>query len=385
DGPDRHPGPPPAASPEPEPAYRLSPLTLVTAPANYLRNYLVPVLVAVIAGTYSFNPWMLGGAAVAVVAMLLSGMLTWYTLRYQVGAERLEIHRGLINRSHRSIPLERIRGVDISANLLHRMLGLAVVKIEAAAGGGASEEGKLDAVTAQEAERLRHVLLQRRAYLRSGAEAAAPRAEGAAVESDSSAAAEESQAEVYFTMPAGWYFYSVLSLGYLLTPFVALATLLGFLSQGLGDAMGEQLGDTVYELYQWAAEVTLSLLIAAALVLVLLLLIAMPLFAVVSYAVTHWRFTLRRRDDTLVTERGLFTRQSVTLEKRRIRGHELVDSPFERMRSAVHLRAIVTGLGQTATRAMLMPIGPRSRIEQVVGQALQPFRGTLARHPRAAL
>lgn len=380
----RPPGPPTGseAAPEAEPAYRLSPLTLVTSPLNYLRNYLVPVLVAVIAGTYSFNPWMLGGAAAAVVTMLLSGLLTWYTLRYQVGAERLEIRRGLINRSRRSIPLERIRGVDISSNLLHRMLGLAVVKIEAAAGGGASEEGKLDAVTAQEAERLRHVLLQRRAYL-SGGEESGPRAEGAAAEPGATEAIEET--EVFFTMPTSWYLYSVLSLGYLLTPFVAMATLLGFVSQGLGEAMGDRVGDTVYELYRWAAEVAVSLLVAAAVVLVLVLLVAMPLFAVVSYAVTHWRFTLRRRGDTLVAERGLLTRQSVTLEKRRIRGHELVDNPLERTRSAVHLRAIVTGLGQAATRAMLMPTGPRSRVEEVVERALTPFRGTLVRHPRAAL
>ncbi|MFB9800603.1 PH domain-containing protein, partial [Streptomonospora salina] len=154
-GPYGHPPDASASGPEAEPAYRLSPLTLVTAPVNYLRSYIVPVLIAVIAGTYSFNPWMLGGAGVALVAMVLSGLLTWYTLRYQVGSESLEIRRGLINRSRRSIPLERIRGVDISSNPLHRMLGLAVVKIEAAAGGGGSEEGKLDAVAAGEAERLR--------------------------------------------------------------------------------------------------------------------------------------------------------------------------------------------------------------------------------------
>ncbi|GAA4958024.1 PH domain-containing protein [Streptomonospora halophila] len=372
-----------AAAPESEPAYRLSPLTLVTAPLNYLRSYLVPVLVALIAGTFSFNPWVLGGAAAAVATMLASGLFTWYTVRYQVGAERLEIRRGLIGRSRRSIPLERIRGVDISANLLHRMLGLAVVKIEAAAGGGGSEEGKLDAVTAQEAERLRRVLLRRRAYLR-GDSGDLPRAEGAA-EVRAPAEGEESDTEVYFTVPASWYLYSVLSLGYLLTPFVALATLVGVLGQGLGERAAERFGDLALGIYERASEMAVSLLVAGAVLAVLVLLLAMPLFAVVSYTVTHWRFTLRRRGDALIAERGMLTRQSVTLEKRRIRGHELADNPLERTRSAVHLRAIVTGLGQTATRAMLMPIGPRSRVEEVVEHALSPFRGTLARHPRAAL
>ncbi|MUL43550.1 PH domain-containing protein [Streptomonospora sp. PA3] len=371
------------AAAEAEPAYRLSPLTLLTSPLNYLRSYLVPVVVALIAGTYSFNPWMLGGAAVAIAAMVLSGLVTWYTFRYQVGAERLEIRRGLINRSHRSIPLERIRGVDISSNPLHRMLGLAVVKIEAAAGGGGSEEGKLDAVTAEEAERLRRVLLRRRAHLRGEESAPAPAA--AAPVPGGAAGPDESDTEVYFAMPASWYGYAVFSLGYLLTPFVALATLFGLISQGLGEAAGDRVGDTAYDLYRLAAEMAFSLLVAVAAVLVLVLLVAMPLFAVVSYALTHWRFTLLRRGDALVAERGLLTRQSVTLEKRRIRGHELLDNPLERTRSAVRLRAIVTGLGETATRAVLMPIGPRRRVEEVADRALTAFRGTLVRHPRAAL
>ncbi|GAB3452564.1 PH domain-containing protein [Streptomonospora sediminis] len=379
---------------ETEPEYRLSALTLVTAPINYLRNFLVPIVAALIAGTYSFNPWMLGGAGGALVLMVASGLVTWRTFRYQVGAERLEIRRGLINRSRRSIPLERIRGVDITSNLLHRMLGLAVVKIDAAAGGGDSEEGKLDAVTAAEADRLRRVLLRRRAYLRGDEPGAEGAARGAAAGEDPAAARSgpeppgadsETAGEVYFTMPPSWYFYAVLSLGYLLTPFVALATLIGFLGQGMGRAAGSRAGDLAFQVYEWATGTAVSLLVVAGLALAFVLLLAMPLFAVASYTVTHWRFTLRRRGDALVAERGLFTRQSVTLETRRIRGHELTDNPLERTRSAVRLRAIVTGLGQTATRAMLMPTGPRRQVEDVVERALVPFRGTLAGHPRAAL
>ncbi|XKK41963.1 PH domain-containing protein [Nocardiopsis sp. ARC36] len=111
----------------------------------------------------------------------------------------------------------------------------------------------------------------------------------------------------------------------------------------------------------------------------------MPVFAVVSYALTHWGFSLRGRDGSLVAERGLFTRRSVTLERRRIRGHELLDTPLERTRGAVRLRAIVTGLGDAANRAVLLPTGPRPVVEDVVGRALALFGGTLKRHPRAAL
>ncbi|MFC3521157.1 PH domain-containing protein [Streptomonospora nanhaiensis] len=389
-----------APAPPPEPARRLSALTMVTAPIAYLRNFLVPIAIALVAGTYNFNPWVLGSTGAAVVAMLVGGLVTWRTFRYQVSADRLEIRRGLISRSRRSIPLERIRGVDITATLLHRVLGLAVVRVEAAAGGEASEEGKLDAVTAAEAERLRRVLLHRRAVLRgeSAAQAApvpAPGADegeaGAPAAPAGAAPGEDGDAdsETYFVMPLSWYFYAVLSLAYLLTPFAALAALTGVVSQGLGDAAAERgfrdAGVIARDLYLRTAEGGTLLLVLLAAAVLLVVLAAMPVFAVVSYAIAHWQFTLRRRGQALVTERGLFTRQSVTLELRRIRGHELWDNPLERLRGVVRLRAVVTGLGQTATRAALLPMGPRRTVESVVERALLPFGGPLLRHPRAAL
>ena len=147
-----------------ENARRLSPRSLVVGPINQLRSLLVPIAAGLIVG--GFNPWVLTATGVAVVGLLVGGFVTWRTFRYEIGEERLEIRSGLIRRSTRTIPLERIRGVDVTSTLLHRMLGVAVVRIEAAAGSpGGGEEGKLDAVSVAEAERLRRVLLHRKAVL----------------------------------------------------------------------------------------------------------------------------------------------------------------------------------------------------------------------------
>lgn len=382
---DGAPGPVPAAEPE----YRLSSMTMIVGPVGQLKTLVAPILLGLILG--GFNPWVLGATGAAVVALLVTGFVTWKTVRYQVGSERLEIRRGLIRRSRRTIPLERIRGVDVTSTLLHRLLGVAVVRIEAAAGGvGNTEDGKLDAVTREEADRLRRVLLHRRAVLSGQAQHPAPSGSVRADRSSPPVAADPSglngpedaesadAAVTHFTMPPSWYFYALLSLGYLFTPFAALAALVSFLQQGANGRVTEDVLD-------WLADADRALLLSGAALLLLLLVILMPVFAVVSYAVTHWGFTLRSRDGSLVAERGLFTRRSVTLERRRIRGHELLDNPLERTRAAVRLRAIVTGLGDTATRAVLLPIGARGRVEEVIAQALTPFGGRLVRHPRAAL
>ncbi|ASU84501.1 hypothetical protein CDO52_18335 [Nocardiopsis gilva YIM 90087] len=388
--PEDAPQPAPEEENGPEPERRLSPLTLLTAPVGYLKNLGVPLIVALVAGT--FNPWVLGSTLVAILATLAAGVVTYKTFRYQVGADRLKIRKGLISRSRRSIPLERIRGVDVTSQLLHRMLGLAVVKIEAASGGGESEEGKLDAVTIAEAERLRTVLLHRRAVLRGDAaegEAAPHGIPGGATATGTPAGAPAAPpgtpSAVFFVMPPRWYFYAVLSLGYLLTPFVAIAALFGFAGQTIEVAPGTDGGDAAHLTYMWLRDLGWTMVVALSAAVAVLLVLMMPVAAVISYAVTYWRFTLLRRDSSLVTERGLFTRQSVTLEHRRIRGYELLDNPLQRLRDAVKLRAIVTGLGETTTRAVLLPIGDRRRVLEVVERALRPFRGTLIGHPREAL
>ena len=395
---------------------KLSPMMLVVAPVTYLKNFIIPLILMAFGATQ--NPWALVSLFAVLAGLAVTGVFTWATFRYQVGARRLEIRKGLISRSRRTIPLERIRGVHVTSNLVHRLFGLAVVHIEAAAGGEGSEEGKLDAVGAEEAERLRRLLLHRRAVLRgdassAGAAADTPPSGEAAGTASAGAASGTPAAEVgrtaaepggggapapagepeeteYFRMPARWYGFGALSVGYLLTPFVALAAVIGLASQVAGDLMERPgavaAGERAFLYYRSLAEGSGAPALAAVAAGVLLLVLAlMPVFAVAAYAVNHWDFRLTGQDDSLVTRRGLFTRQSVALERRRIRGYELGDSPLERVRSAVRLRAIMTGLGGDSTRAVLLPTGPRARVEEIADETLGGYTGGLVRHPRAAL
>ncbi|WP_285731366.1 PH domain-containing protein [Nocardiopsis sp. ATB16-24] len=352
---------------------------MVVGPINQLRGLLLPIVAGLVLG--GFNAWVLAATGVTVVALLVGGFVAWQTTRYEVGEDRLEIRRGLVRRSQRTIPLERVRGVDVTSTLLHRLLGVAVVRIEAASGAvGAGEDGKLDAVETAEADRLRRVLLHRKAVLTGEGPESRPDPSEERTETDPHGVepAGGDGTVTHFTMPHSWYLYGALSLGYLLTPFVVLATLFGMVQQTAGELATDYLVD-------WVTASDRGFLTVLAAVLVGVLVLLMPVFAVISYSLTHWGFTLKERDGSLVAERGLFTRRSVTLEKRRIRGYELLDNPLERTRGAVRLRAIVTGLGDAANRAVLLPTGRRARVEQVVDRALALFRGVLRRHPRAAL
>ena len=55
---------------------------------------------------------------------------------YELSPDTLDIHSGVFARREREIPLRRVQNVDVTRDVVSRVLGLAVVEIETAGGGG---------------------------------------------------------------------------------------------------------------------------------------------------------------------------------------------------------------------------------------------------------
>ncbi|MGW4470603.1 PH domain-containing protein [Nonomuraea sp. NPDC004354] len=352
---------------EEAPGTKLSPKVLLIDPVRMLPSLLVPLVGVLFVG--GFSPRSFGWAAVGVVGAVVFAVVRWATFSYRVAGDRLEIRRSLISRSVRTIPLERIRGVDVSTPPMHRLLGLAVVKIDTGASGGGEQEGELDGVTVAEAERLKSVLLRR---------ARAVRAEEARQPGDTLTEAPPPPPEerVIVKVPRAWLLYGPLSGAYLLTPFALAGGAIGLVLQW-GNDLG--LRDVAWYAGEWLWRH--PLLIVAA---VVLLVLAMPFVATVMYAVFNWDFTLTEREGYLVAERGLITRRSVSLEARRTRGYEIVDALAERKAGVVRMWAIVTGLGDSETRGQLLPDVPRPMALEVAARAVGPFTAPLRPHPPIA-
>ncbi|HYT10554.1 MAG TPA: PH domain-containing protein [Mycobacteriales bacterium] len=104
------------------------------------------------------------GLLVALVAVLVvsaaAAVVEWVRTTYAVGGGRLVVERGLLRRSLTVVPLDRIRGVEVQASALQRLLGIATVRVDAAATGRHGDEAELDAVSAADARELRDVLLR---------------------------------------------------------------------------------------------------------------------------------------------------------------------------------------------------------------------------------
>lgn len=352
---------------EEPPGLKLSPKVLLIDPVRMLPSLLVPLVGVLFVGGFSSRSF--GWAAVGVVGAVVFAVVRWATFSYRVADDRLEIKRSLVSRSVRTIPLERIRGVDVSTPPMHRLLGLAVLKIDTGASGGGEQEGELDGVTVEEAERLKGVLLRRARAARAedpqGAQDALPDAPPA-----------PPAERVIVKVPRRWLLYGPLSGSYLLTPFALAGGAIGLAFQWGGD-LGFR--DLAWDASQWLWQHPLH--IAGA---ILVLVLAMPFFAAVMYTVFNWDFTLKEREGYLVAERGLITRRSVSLEARRIRGYEIVDAIAERKAGVVRTWAIVTGLGDSETRGQLLPDVPRPLALDVAAQAVGTFAAPLRPHPPAA-
>ncbi|GAA0912282.1 PH domain-containing protein [Nonomuraea longicatena] len=395
---------------------RLSPKVLLIDPVRMLPSLLLPLVGVLFVGGFSTRSFV--WAALGVLGTVVYAVVRWATFSYRIIGDRLEIKRSLISRSVRTIPIERIRGVDVSTPPMHRLLGLAVLKLDTGAGGG-EEEGELDGLTVEEAERLKSVLLRRApspavapaetpanpahagypehpghhpgnpehpggavfpghsGYLAHPGHPAHSERAGHSGRPGYPEHSREQGERVIIRVPRAWLVYGPLSGAYLLTPFALAGGAIGLAFQ-----WGDELGfgrDAAWSLGEWLWQRPYLLLAA-----VVLLVVAMPFVGGVMYAVFNWDFTLKHRDGYLVAERGLVNRRSVSLESRRVRGYELADGLAERWAGVVRAWAIVTGLGDSRARGQLLPDVPRAVAEQVTSTAIGPYTAPLRPHPPVA-
>jgi putative membrane protein len=319
----------------------------------------VPVVIPIAAATG------LGGGTRTVVTLivgvtllsLVTAALTWWRFGYADGPAAVVVTRGLLSRSVRTVPNDRIRGVEVETPVLHRIFGLVRVRIDAAAGAqaGKDEELLIDGVTRAEGDRLRVAVLTHRP---------APGLPGA------QDAAAEPVEEQFARFDNRWLFYAPLVGSYLAVPFAAVSALFR-LADELPARFQPHLDETALSDGQ--------LLLVAAVAAVLLLWLG----SVVGAAVVNWGFTLVRRGGSLVAVRGLVTRRHTELEVDRIRGCTVAEGAGMRLVGAARVNALVTGLGDANRRGQLLPLGPRTEAWTLV-RRLVPDPGPLRRHPAAA-
>lgn len=342
---------------------RLDPRMLLVHPVNAVLSFL-PVLIGITLFNRDGGGWQL----LAVVFPIVFGLLQWVTTTYRVTATQVELRRNLVSQKVLTARLDRVRSVELTAPLLHRLLGLAKVRI----GTGSSDEGgfDLDSLRAAEAERLRVALLRL----------------GSATSGDDpgEAAVAPVADEQLLLLDPRWARYAAFTS----SGAVVAAGLAGAASQltSVVDLGRSEVG-MLRALDRLPVVPSLVGLLVA-------LVVASAVFGVVGYLVSNWGFRLTRdaAGRTLRVRRGLLTTTETSLEVERVRGVELREPLGIRAVGAGRLEALTVGSGFLGGgSSTIAPYCPRDvsvdLAERVVGAgtALQvPLRehGPVARRRR---
>ncbi|MFF0608384.1 PH domain-containing protein [Nocardia tengchongensis] len=341
---------------------RLDKRMLLVHPVTELIRF-IPVLIAtLVAGARADNPlWSLTVVA-AIVAIALT---RWFTTTYRITGDQVELRTGLIQRKRLSVPRNRVRSVDVEADLLHRALGLAVLSIGTGQHVDKREQFKLDSLDAKLVPQLRTALL---AHTRGGAETAD--APAITPETATPGATPDGPAVEIARWQPDWVRYAPLSL----TGFAIVAPVVGLAFQ-YGFAQIFLKSGTVQDVGHRSAGVIAGVIA----LLVVLLVVVVSVAACARYLMT-W-FGLQVLDDgkTLTIRHGLFTTRQTTLDLARLRGATVNEPLLLRLARAAELEAIMTG---TSPRQKILPQAPRTAVHATLAHLLGTDQ---ARSPAPAL
>jgi putative membrane protein len=317
----------------------------------------IPVLIgSVVLGSATGNPmWALFGLALIVGY----GAARWFTTAYRIGPDDVQLRTGVLQRKVLSVPRNRIRSVSTDARLLHRLLGLTVLRLGTGQEARGDSVFTLDGVQSEQVPRLRATLL-----------------------ADSLATAEEEASapgrELARWQPS-WLRYSPLSF----TGLAMIAAAVGLVYQaGAGAALQDtrlaKSGLDAAERFGVVASLTVSAVVV---------LVASVVLSVLRSLVTYGNLVLRRDSDVLHLEHGLLRVREHTFDMRRLRGGTLREPLLVRMFGGARLDAVMTGVDGAGEASLLLPPCPRATAEAVLSELIarpDAVTGPLRGHGAAA-
>ncbi len=296
-----------------QPERRLHPMSWLFVLIQQLRQFIVPIIVLFVFGRGDRND-LWGLVAIFVIGAI--SLWQYYTYRFRIGIDNLQIRSGLLHRSLRQIPFARIHNVALHQTLLHRIFGVAEVRLESA--GGIKPEAEMRVLKYDDALAL-EALVRRR----HGAAAVA-----AVDPSQAQATPEDRTGDVLLRLTLG----DIVRVGLISNRGMivvggAFAAMSQFNPDLLSDVI-EHWGRSVLGMvdnYSRGHEAT------AMVTLALLFLIAVRTFSIILAVLQYTGFRLEEHGRRLTLERGLLTRLRTSTPRRRIQSWTLREGMLHRL------------------------------------------------------
>ncbi|AZG48499.1 PH domain-containing protein [Gordonia insulae] len=352
----------------PDEWHRLSPWMIAVKPIEQLPQ-LIPLVIAIVfAGRGAPDITIV----LTLIAVPLVTIVPWLVTRYQVTDEHVRVRSGLVTRKVATARRDRIRSVDLTASLPHRVLGLQKVKI----GTGGDKESsvvELNAIPAGEAHALHEELM--------ATVARATTSTGTTTSRGTARDAPPTPPEELSRLRLSWLRFAPFSL----TGFATAAALAGLTAQVANEAGLFERGATAAErAVDSIREVPLPLVIGVAVVAVIAI---GTVLSVAGYLLGYWNFVLVRNHDdgTLRISRGLITTNATSLDSDRIRGVHFHEPVLMRPVGGARLHAIATGSTKQPLLLPPAPVDEAIRVGRLVTDDGDELTTGLRRHGRPAL
>ena len=326
---------------EENPERRLHPWSWLFVLVQQLKQFIVPLAALLVFGG-SGGPggfWAGIGPLIAVGVLVVVSVLQYFTYRYRIGRDGLSIRDGWLHRSLREIPYSRIHNVVLHQSVLHRLFGVAEVRLESA--GGQKPEAQMRVLRLDQALALESLIKHR---------GQTPDADAPVVQADN-----------LLSLPTA----EVIRLGLVSNRgMIVMAAAFGAAWQVFPDRLlTDYFERFARELFGYASHLHygwLTTAVAAAAVLLLAALL-LRLLSVLLALVQYHGFRLSEEQRRLTVERGLLSKLRTSVARRRIQAWTLHEGFLHRLLKRRNLRidtAVAEQQGKNDQRALkeLAPI-----------------------------
>jgi len=281
----------------------------------------------------------------STVLLALAAVFVWQVayyrrFEYEITGDTFDIRSGVVSRRNREIPLRRVQNVDVTENVVHRLLGIAQVNIETA--GGSVSEASLRYVGADVAREIQRDVRRRKTELTGG-------------EVEKEEVSEERGEKLYEISSKELLLLSTFSIDFRLVAFALF--LLSFLPP---------------ERFEFFESLSFSF---GALPVVVIGLFVVVLLWLIGFATSfsrYYGFVLRRIDDTLGYERGLFNRYSGSIPLDKIQTFTVYENVLKRHFDYATLGVETAGYSPTQARQQgsetAVPFAKRERVDSLADE-----------------
>ena len=344
--------------------HRGSALSLITGAVSGLGVAFGVSLVAIVrtvGGNVAKDlPGVIAIASAIVALSVVSSVITWRTRTWELTDAGIMLRSGLVTSKQLQVPYEHIHTVNMSSNLVERVLGLMTLDLDTGAASSEGEATSIRGLQAGMAEALREELFRRKAAMLADQGLDARAAADASAEADDGASptAPAPSPDACYTLTTAQLVFAALTEARVVAQAAAFLILIVQGINLLQESALVNLSDVAGDI----AVLPVALLVGAVALLLALALVVGFAVSFVMSLIGFAGYRAERAGGCISVERGLLSRTSHTVALERIQSISIRQGIIRQLIGYAEVRASVVGA-----------IGSSDETSTADGVVLHPF------------